>query len=66
MRENRLRCFDHIRRRPMDAPVRRVEKIDIEQGKKLRGRLKMTWMEVIKKYMKLLDLEERMVADKNV
>ena len=30
MRENRLRWFGHIRRRPMDAPVRRVEKIDIE------------------------------------
>ena len=40
MKENRLRWFDHIRRRPMDAPVRRVEKIDIEQGKKLRRRLK--------------------------
>ena len=40
MKENCLRWFDHIRRRPMDAPVRRVEKIDIEQGKKLRRRLK--------------------------
>ena len=50
----------------MDAPVRRVEKIDIEQGKKFRGRPKMTWMEVVKKDMKLLDLEERMVADRNV
>ena len=49
----------------MDAPVRMVEKIDIEQGKKLRGRPKMTWMEVVKKDMKLLELEERMVADKN-
>ena len=36
MRENRLRWFGHIGRRLMDAPVRRVEKIDIEQGKKLR------------------------------
>ena len=50
----------------MDAPVRRVEKIDIEQGKKLRGRPKMTWMEVVKKDMKLLELEERIVADRNV
>ena len=24
MRENRLRWFDHVRRRPTDAPVRRV------------------------------------------
>ena len=44
-RENRLRWFDDIECKPMDAPVRRVEKIDIEQGKKLRRRLKMTWME---------------------
>ena len=36
MRENHLQWFGHIRRGPMDAPVRRVEKIDIEQGKKLR------------------------------
>ena len=41
-----------------------MEKIDIEQGKKLRGRQKMTWMEVVKKDMKLLKLEERMVADR--
>ena len=49
MRENRLQWFGHIGCRQIDAPVRRVEKIDIEQGKKLRGRPKMTWMEVVKK-----------------
>ena len=43
-----------------------MEKIDIEQGKKLRGRPKMTWLEVVTKDMKLLELEERMVADRNV
>ena len=41
-----------MRRRPIDAPVRRVEKTDIEQGKKLRGRSKMSGMEVVKKDMK--------------
>ena len=51
---------------PIDAPVRRVKKIDIEQGKKLRGIPKMTWMELVKKDMKLLELAERMVADRNV
>ena len=65
MRANRLRWFGHIRRRSRDAPVKRVEKIDIAQGKKLRGRPKMTWMEVVNKDMKLLELEERMVADRN-
>ena len=48
MRENRLRWFGHIGCRPMDAPVRRMEKIDIEQDKKLRGKPKMTWMKVVK------------------
>ena len=27
MRENRLRWFDHVQRRPTDAPIRRVESI---------------------------------------
>ena len=29
MRENRLRWFGHVRRRPTDAPVRRVEHINL-------------------------------------
>ena len=66
IRENRLRWFGHIRRRPMDAPIKKVEKIDFEQSKKLRGRPKMTWIEVVKNDMKLLELEERMVVDRNV
>ena len=65
MRENHLRWFDHIGRKPIDASIRRVEKIDIEQGKKLRERSKMTWLEVVTKDMKLLELEERMEADRN-
>ena len=56
MRENRLQWFGHVGRRPIDAPVKRVEKIDIEQDKKLKGRPKMTWLEVVTKYMKLLEL----------
>ena len=40
MRKNRLRWFGHIGRRPMDAHVRRVEKIDIEQDKKIEGKTK--------------------------
>ena len=40
MRENRLRWFGHVRRRPIDAPVRRVEHINLEQVKRARGKLK--------------------------
>ena len=48
LRENRLWWFSHIRRRSRDALVKRMKKIDIAQGKKLRGRPKMTPIEVIK------------------
>ena len=65
LRENCLRLFDHIGRQLRDAPVRTMEQIDIAQGKRLKGRPKMTWKEVIKKDMKLLELEERMVVDRN-
>ena len=48
MRENRLRWFGHVRRRPTDAPVRRVERINLGQVKREHGRPKKTWMEVIR------------------
>ena len=34
MRENRLRWFGHVRRRPTDAPVRRVKRINLGQVKR--------------------------------
>ena len=42
-----------------------VNKIDIAQSKKLKERLKMIWMNMIKNNMKLLELEEKMVVNKN-
>ena len=42
-----------------------MEKIDIEKGKKLRRIPKMTWMKVVRKDMKLLQLEKRIVTDRN-
>ena len=44
MRENRLRWFGHVRRRPTDAPVRRVERIKLGQVKRAQGeRRKYGW-----------------------
>ena len=48
MRENRLLWFGHVRRRPTDEPVRRVERIKLGQAKRAQGRPKKTWMEVIR------------------
>jgi len=48
IRENRLRWFGHVRRKPTNAPVRRVERINLGQVKRAQGRSKKTWMEVIR------------------
>ena len=42
MRENRLRWLGHVRRRPIDAPVRRIERINLELVKRAQGRPKKT------------------------
>jgi len=47
MRENYLRWFGHVQRRPTDAPVRRVKRIKLGQVKRAQRRPKKTWMEVI-------------------
>ena len=38
LRENRLRWFDHIKCRSRDAHVKRIEQIDVAQGKRLKGK----------------------------
>ena len=48
MRENCLRWFGHVQRRPTDAPVRRVKRIKLGQAKRAQERLKKTWMEIIR------------------
>ena len=42
MRENCLRWFGHVRRRPTVAPVRRVERIKLGQVKRAQERPKKT------------------------
>ena len=37
LRENCLRWFGHIGCRSRDAPIRRIEKINMAHGKRLRG-----------------------------
>ena len=38
LRESYLRWFEHVQRRPMDAPVRRNEMLDIGELKRVKGR----------------------------
>ena len=56
MRESRLRWFGHIRRRPIGAPVRKCENLDVTPIKRGRGRPKKCWKETIKNDLSLLGL----------
>ena len=56
MRESRLRWFGHVQRRPMTAPMRRSETIQVEGAKRTRGRPKLTWVEVVKRDMAACNL----------
>ncbi|PHT99370.1 Beta-galactosidase 16 [Capsicum chinense] len=46
MREARLRWFGHVKRRGMDAPVRRCERLALDGFRWRRGRPKKYWGEV--------------------
>jgi len=66
MREARLRWFGHIRRRPMDAPVRRGETIVCSDHRRRRGRLRKSWREVIRHDLKMLGLVEDMAHNRKL
>ncbi|KAF3630669.1 Rac-like GTP-binding protein 3 [Capsicum annuum] len=67
MREARLRWFGHVKRRGMDAPVRRCERLALDGFRRGRGRPKKYWGEVIRRDMEQLQLTEDMTLDrKNV
>jgi len=66
IREARLCWFGHIRRRNMDAPVRRCEKIDHPDYRRSRARPKKSGIEVIRHNLKTLGLEEDMAQDRRL
>nr|GEU77727.1 hypothetical protein [Tanacetum cinerariifolium] len=64
MREGRLRWFWRVKRRPQNAPVRRVKAMEVE-GSRRRGRPKLRWEDRLKMDMKELLLFEDMTSDRN-
>ena len=60
MREARLHWFEHIKRRSMDALVRRGETIVCSDHRRRRGMSKKSWREVIRHDLKILGLVENM------
>ncbi|XP_070031733.1 uncharacterized protein [Nicotiana tomentosiformis] len=66
MREARLRWFGHVRRRSTYDPVRRCERLTLEDLRRGRGRLKKKWGEVIMQDMTQLQLTEDMTLDRKM
>ena len=64
MRENRLRWFGHVQRRPNDAPVRRCDYGTEVQGRRGRGRPRKTLEETLRKDLEYLDLTEDMTQNR--
>ncbi|KAM1889548.1 hypothetical protein ACFX13_047518 [Malus domestica] len=64
MRENRLRWFGHVQRRPTDAPIRRGDYGTEVQGLRGRGIPRKTLEETLRKDLEYLDLTEDMTQDR--
>ncbi|XP_071713050.1 uncharacterized protein [Rutidosis leptorrhynchoides] len=65
LREERLRWYGHVMRRPHSAPVRRVEALTVD-GVRRKGRPTRRWMDRLKLDMRELLLTEDMTSDRNV
>ena len=63
--KHRLRWFGHVQRRPPEAPVRNgvLERVDnIKRG---RGRLKLTWDESVKRDLKDWNISKEIALDRS-
>jgi len=61
MRENRLRWYGRIQGRHLDASVRKSDRIVVFGEARGRGRPKLTWVEVVNKDMRIMNVTEHMV-----
>nr|XP_009592747.2 uncharacterized protein LOC104089527 [Nicotiana tomentosiformis] len=66
MREARLRWFGHVKKRSIEAPVRRCERLASVGSRRGRGRPKKSWGEVIRRNMARLELTGDMALDRRV
>ena len=56
----------HVKRRSVDAPVRRYEMINIPGGKRGRGRPRKSLNEVIRKDLRVVGLTEDLAQDRKL
>ncbi|PKA52309.1 integrator complex subunit 11 [Apostasia shenzhenica] len=64
LRESRLRWFEHLNRRPIEAPVRKIELLDFAHVQRGKGRPKKTWQETIRSDLSYLNLDKNLVTDR--
>ena len=64
LRENRLRWYGHIYRRPADAVVRKSDRVVVDNSTRSRGRPKLTLEAVVMKDLSLLDLHDHVALDR--
>ncbi|XP_076888440.1 uncharacterized protein LOC143538876 [Bidens hawaiensis] len=63
IKEGRLRWYGHVKGRQETAPVIAVETLNVE-GRRSRGRPKLTWEERIRQDLLELHLSEDMIHDR--
>jgi hypothetical protein len=66
LRENRLRWFGHVYRRPTEAIVKRADRIALHSNAPGRGRPKLTLDAVVRKDLSLLGLSEETALDRTL
>ncbi|XP_070037020.1 uncharacterized protein [Nicotiana tomentosiformis] len=66
MREAGLRWFGHVRRRNLDSPIRRCERLALASMRRGRGPPKKYWGKVIRQDMARLQISEDMALDRKV
>ncbi|XP_070040431.1 uncharacterized protein [Nicotiana tomentosiformis] len=66
LRESWLRWFGRVKRRDINAPVRRCEGLSMVGLRRGRERPKKSWEEIIRQDMSLLQLTKDMTHDKKV
>ena len=65
IRKTRLKWFGHVRRKPVDAPVRRVDEMKQVVRKRGRGRSKKNLEETLKFDMQCMSFNKNMTKDRN-
>ncbi|KAL6521332.1 12-oxophytodienoate reductase 3 [Orobanche gracilis] len=66
MMENRLQWFGHVRRRLIDAQVKKLESWGTSNTVKGFGRPKKTWIKLIENDMQFLGIGESMTMERQI